>query len=119
LPALLSEAQLAGREPIERPLPIGRRIGHAFRLRARLLPPETRRALLVAAAGEGAGMKAVAEAATVLGCDPRALDPAEAAGLVKLGAGTLAFRHPLVRSAVYHAAPPAERRAAHRALAAV
>src|SRR5207244_8298080 len=113
------EAQLAGQEPIERPLPIGRPIGHAFLLQVRLLPLETQSALLVAAAGQGAGMNAVVEAATLLGCDARALDPAEAAGLVQLAAGTLAFRHPLVRSAVYHAAAPAERRAAHRALAAV
>jgi len=119
LPGLLNEAQLAGQQPIERPLPIGRRIRSAFLLRAAALPPATRRALLVAAAGEGAGLNAVAEAATRLGCEPRALDAAEAAGLVELAAGTLAFRHPLVRSAIYHAAAPPERRAAHRALAAV
>jgi len=117
LPALLDEAQLTGRQPIERPLPIGSRIGHAFLHRLRPLPEETRRALLVAAAGAGAALKTVVDAAARLGCGPGALEPAEAAGLVQLAAGSLAFRHPLVRSAVYHAAAPAERRAAHRALA--
>lgn len=62
-------------------------------------------------------MKAVLDAAGALGAGADDLAPAEAAGLVQLAAGTLAFRHPLVRSAVYHAAAPAERRAAHRALA--
>jgi DNA-binding CsgD family transcriptional regulator len=42
--------------------------------------------------------------------------PAESAGLVDLGA-RVHFGHPLVRSAVYQAAAPADRREAHRALA--
>ena len=42
---------------------------------------------------------------------------AEAAGLVELGVSVL-FRHPLVRAAVYNAAPAAERRRVHAALAA-
>ena len=45
------------------------------------------------------------------------LEPAEAAGLVSLDAAVLTFRHPLVRSALYHATDPAERRRAHAALA--
>ena len=45
------------------------------------------------------------------------LSPAEAAGLVRVGDGTLAFRHPVVRSLAYATAPAADRAAAHRALA--
>ena len=46
----------------------------------------------------------------------RAHAPAEAAGLIELGA-RVRFRHPLVRSAAYRAAEPPDRRAVHRALA--
>ena len=45
------------------------------------------------------------------------LVPAESAGLVTLQDGRVEFSHVLARSAVYGAAPPEERRAAHRALA--
>jgi DNA-binding CsgD family transcriptional regulator len=47
-----------------------------------------------------------------------ALAGAESAGLVALRAGTVEFRHPLARSAIYADAPAAQRRDAHRALAA-
>ena len=43
--------------------------------------------------------------------------PAEAAGLIELGAH-VRFRHPLIRSAVYQAASAGDRRVAHQALAA-
>ena len=52
-----------------------------------------------------------------LGLAAAALEPAEDNGLVKLVGEQFEFGHPLVRSAVYQAAPPSERRAAHRALA--
>ncbi len=45
------------------------------------------------------------------------LEAAEAARIVALGDGELEFRHPLLRSTVYHSAPLPERRAAHAALA--
>src|SRR6202022_3626351 len=51
------------------------------------------------------------------GPDARALVPAEQLGLVKIDRTGLRFSHPLVRSAIYHAAPFARRAAAHRELA--
>ena len=47
-----------------------------------------------------------------------AWEPAQAAGLIVIAGGSVAFRHPLIRSAVYQASSPATRAAAHRALAA-
>jgi hypothetical protein len=55
-------------------------------------------------------------AAKLLGIGPEAAGPAEATGLCEIGA-RVRCRHPLVRSAAYRAAPIAERRHVHRALA--
>jgi len=56
-------------------------------------------------------------AAEQLGIEGDAATPAEAAGLIEIG-GRVRFRHPLVRSAIYHSATPDDRREVHRALAA-
>ena len=56
------------------------------------------------------------KAAAALGIEGGAADAATAAGLVELGA-QVRFRHPLVRSAVYGAAVPEDRRRVHEALA--
>jgi DNA-binding CsgD family transcriptional regulator len=73
--------------------------------------------LLVAAAEETGELATVLAAAQGLGAAPEALDAAERAGLVEARSARLDFRHPLVRSAVYHGAPLSRRQAAHRALA--
>jgi hypothetical protein len=57
-------------------------------------------------------------AAARLGITPDTAAAAEADGLLVTGARVM-FRHPLVRSAVYQAASPPERRAVHQALAEV
>ena len=80
------------------------------------LPADTRRLLLVAAAEPVGDAALLWRAAGLLGIGARAAAPAEAAGLVEIGA-RVRFRHPLVRSAVYRAASPAERREVHQALA--
>jgi DNA-binding CsgD family transcriptional regulator len=113
LSGLLSESQRSGAEPIEEPVPVGAGIERAFRHRLEALPEASRRALAVAAASESGAIDELA----VAGLDVSALEPAEAAGLVAIEGGRLAFRHSLLRSVAYRSVPAPERRAAHRALA--
>jgi DNA-binding CsgD family transcriptional regulator len=77
----------------------------------------TRTMLLLAAAEPGGDLALIVRAARGIGVDPYEVDRAERAGLITLTANRLEFRHPLIRSAAYHGAPMADRRAAHRALA--
>jgi DNA-binding CsgD family transcriptional regulator len=78
--------------------------------------PETRLLLLLAAAEPVGDVTLLWRAADRLGIGAGAAGAAEAAGLVEIGA-RVRFRHPLVRSAAYRAAPVLERRQVHRALA--
>jgi class 3 adenylate cyclase/tetratricopeptide (TPR) repeat protein len=117
LPRALSESQLHGAEPLEQPLNLGSRVERAFRGRVEALSADAQRALLIASASEADRLDAIVDAVRGAGIDPVALQEAEDAGLVSLVGESLLFRHPLARSAVYHAAPPSDRRAAHAALA--
>jgi DNA-binding CsgD family transcriptional regulator len=101
------------------PVLLSARIGRAFLERMGTLDEAARRALVLAATSDSGELPMLERAAAQLGVDLSALAAAESAGLVALRPGTVEFRHPLVRSAVYADAPAAERRAAHRALAAV
>src|SRR5580700_8446714 len=92
------------------------RIEESFRRRLEVLPADTRRLMLVAAAEPAGEPALVWRAAERLGIGAEAVTPAADAGLLTIGE-RVTFRHPLVRSAVYWAAPPADRRAAHQALA--
>ncbi len=114
--AFLTEAQLAGREPLPEPLPPVD-VEAAFLARMAKLPERSQRALLVAAASKTGAMDEVAAAARTLGLEAGDLTAAEDAALITFEAGRVRFEHPLLRSAVYHAAAPDARRAAHRALA--
>jgi DNA-binding CsgD family transcriptional regulator len=119
LPAALTPAQLAGAAPVRDPLPAGPEARRVFGPRLAALDPAVRAALLVAAAAGDAGFTATIDAVAALGIDIAALAAAEAAGLVRMEEDGVAFRNPLLRSVAYHEAAPANRRAAHRALAAV
>ena len=119
LPRLLSAEQLEGTVPLDDPPAAGSSVERAFARRADALPEGARRALLVAAVSSSSEREPIAAALVALGLAPDALEIAEDAGLLRLGHGTVEFRHPLVRSAVYHAAAGSQRRAAHRALADV
>jgi DNA-binding CsgD family transcriptional regulator len=117
LPSVLSPEQLGGVVPLDEPLPAGSSVERAFGRRAEALSEDARVALLLAAVSWSRSLDTILPALDLRGLGPGSLEEAEDAGLVKLVDGTLAFRHPLVRSAVYQAAAPSERRAAHRALA--
>lgn len=117
LPAALTETQLDGAEPILGPPPVRPSVEEAFRARVAALPADTRNLLLLAAADELGDVTAILGAAARVGLDGSELGAAERNGLVRVD-GSVTFRHPLVRSAIYRAATREERRAAHEALAA-
>jgi DNA-binding CsgD family transcriptional regulator len=115
----LSDAQLSGAEALLAPLPVSARVERAFLARVDRLPEESQTLLLVAAADDSGELATVLRAAAQLGAAPEALDSAQQAGLAHVRGTRLELRHPLVRSAVYQAAPLSKRQAAHRALASV
>jgi DNA-binding CsgD family transcriptional regulator len=116
LPRGLTPAELAGGFAVPDARPLTDRIERSFLRRLEHLPVETRWLLLTAAAELFGDVSLLWRAANRLGLGPEAAAPAEAEGLVQLGA-LVRFRHPLVRSAVYRAASLPDRREAHRALA--
>jgi DNA-binding CsgD family transcriptional regulator len=116
LPRSLSQTDLAGGFG---PLPatdLSRRLEDHYVRRTSELPEATQRLLLLAAAEPTGDAALLWRAAQELGVDRSSLGAAEDAELIEVRSRAR-FRHPLVRSAVYRAATPSERRAAHRALA--
>jgi DNA-binding CsgD family transcriptional regulator len=118
LPRGLTPAELAGGFGLPGAQPLSGRIEESFQRRLASLPAKTRRLLLLAAAEPVGEPALVWRAAGRLGSELEAGDAAESGELVEFGA-RVTFRHPLVRSAIYRAASPKDRREAHRALAEV
>jgi DNA-binding CsgD family transcriptional regulator len=118
LPRGLAPADLAGGFGLPDVQPLPARIEDSFQRRLAPLPAETRRLLLVAAAEPLGEPTLVWRAAARLGIGVEAGDAAESEELVEFGV-RVRFRHPLVRSAIYRASSPKDRRDAHRALAEV
>ena len=116
LPRGRTPAELAGGFGLLDGPAVPGRIEQSFRERLAPLPPSTRLLLLVAAAEPTGDPVLVWRAAAGLGVGPDAAAPAAAVGLVVFGA-QVRFGHPLVRSAVYGAGAPEERRRVHTALA--
>jgi DNA-binding CsgD family transcriptional regulator len=116
LPRGLAPADLAGGFGLLGALPLAGRIESRFVQRLEALPADTRRLLLVAAVDPTGDSALVWRAAARLGLTDAALEPLAGADLMEIGA-RVRFRHPLVRSAVYRAAAPAERRRVRAALA--
>ena len=116
--ATLTDAELLGKAPITCPLAVGACLEQAFAQRLDVLPRDTRDALLIAAASDTGLAGEIARALAWAGLSRHALEPAERDGVIIIRGERIEFRHPLVRSVAYHLHDPAERRAAHRALAA-
>ena len=107
----------AGEEPA-----LTARLESAFVGRLADLPSATRDVVLVAAVDPVSSLTEILAAATRLrGAELTAgdLDLAVESGLVRVDAGEIFFRHPLVRSGVVQAESLARRQAAHAALAGV
>jgi DNA-binding CsgD family transcriptional regulator len=115
--AELTPAELSGAVPLGWPLRFGGRLEELYLSQVQALPVGTQTLLLVAAADPTGDPALVYQAAGQLGADAAA---GEAAGTGRLVAWRprVQFRHPLIRSAAYWAAPAGERRRAHAALAA-
>lgn len=117
LPHSGQPAQLAGGFELPDALDVPRRIEDSFQRRSESLPAKTQQLLVVAAADPTGEVALLWRAAQHLGIAREAAAPAEMAGLLEIDA-RVRFRHPLVRSAVYQAATPPDRRRSHGALAA-
>ena len=117
----LALMELSGEQPsgaVRSAGPLDGRLQLAYHGQVSRMPAATQTVLLVAAAEERGDLGLVLRAAALLGARPEDLRPAEDCGLVRLDqAQRLAFRHPLLRSAVHRRAPLAQRLAVHRALA--
>jgi hypothetical protein len=92
------------------------RIEDNYRQRIDGLPAQTQLLMLIAALEALGEAARVQQAGELLGVGSDAAEPAVIAGLLE---ANLRFHHPLVRSAVYRAATPEQRRRVHLALAEV
>ncbi|GAA0350095.1 AAA family ATPase [Actinoallomurus spadix] len=98
------------------PLPLTDHLEQIFAARLNGLPPATTRALLLLAAMDSAD-SAIAVSAGLPNAEDETWLPAEQAALIRRAGRDVRFRHPLIRSAVYHAASLGAQREAHLALA--
>ena len=121
----LALVELARSEPqtmgtMHADLPVATSVERAYLRRVEGKSEGARRVLLLMAASGVSDLRVVRRAADAMNISGAAFEEAEAAGTLVLVRGdSVDFVHPLARAAVYHAASPAERRAAHRALARV
>ena len=108
--------QLSGRAVQPEPLPLGQRLQEHFLRQVRSLPPDAQVFALLAAADPGADRARLWRAAAQAGIQPdEASAETAAAGVLEFPGNAVRFRHPLLRSAVYHGANAVDRRQAHRA----
>ncbi|HTT55458.1 MAG TPA: AAA family ATPase [Streptosporangiaceae bacterium] len=120
LPPVLRHADIAGRPGLPPVLPLSRRLQALFAAQVEGLPAAAQRLLLLAAL-DATGDLRILDALGTSSDGLAELAAAERAELAHVDANThrLAFRHPLIRSAVVELATEADRRQAHRQLAAL
>ncbi|MFD6188912.1 AAA family ATPase [Streptomyces sp. NPDC060275] len=118
LPRTLNPAQTTGGFSLTGSLPLESRIEQSLVAQLAPLPDPARLLLLLAAAEPTGDPQLLWRASAVLGLGPRAFDAAKDTEAFVVGT-RVSFRHPLVRSAVYRAASPRDRRRVHAALADV
>jgi DNA-binding CsgD family transcriptional regulator len=118
LPRDLTDHELAGGFGMPSALRLSGRIEESFQHRLAILPEQTRRLLLIAAAEPTGDPALVWRAAARLGIGADTATPAISDGLAEFGI-RVRFRHPLARSATYRSAPVPERQLVHQALADV
>jgi DNA-binding CsgD family transcriptional regulator len=118
LPRRMTAAELAGGFELPAVGELPAHIEDHYLRRVGELPEATQRLMLLAAAEPLGDAALVLRAGRRLDIETGALAAAEAAGLLQIGS-SVRFRHPLVRSAVYRAAPLGSRQRVHDALAEV
>ncbi|HTX85204.1 MAG TPA: LuxR C-terminal-related transcriptional regulator [Streptosporangiaceae bacterium] len=112
-----SAGELAERAYRPEPIPVGQQLQERYQRRVLSLPADAREFLLLAAADVSGDRGLVRHAAATAGIDADAAETAaEQAGLIEVSGGSVRFRKPLVRAAVYHGAADAGRRRAHHRL---
>lgn len=104
-------------QPPAAPLALAGHLEAHYRSRVASLPPPVRRLLLLAAADDTGDLGIVLSAAGHHGATEEDLALAEQHGLLTVSENRVDFVHPLVRSAIYQAAPSTTRRDVHLALA--
>jgi len=114
----LTAAECSCAAPLAGPLRFGGRLEELYRSRVRALPTDARTLLLVLAADQLGDAARLWQAAGRLGVGPEAMELPAVERLVT-GAPGLRFRHPMLRSIVYHGAPAVARWRVHEALAAI
>jgi DNA-binding CsgD family transcriptional regulator len=113
----MTPADLAGGFALPDAVDVPAQIEERYRQRIERLPTDTQQLMLLAAAEPVGDAALLWRAAARLGLALETAEPAADAELLDIGA-QVRFRHPLVRSAVYHRAATAARRGVHGALAA-
>ncbi|NEE02519.1 helix-turn-helix transcriptional regulator [Phytoactinopolyspora halotolerans] len=117
-PLALQELPHAVRQVgLNEPIPLTARLRDAFLARARQHDEHAQRLLLLLAADGSGHLETISAAAEQLGIRANDATISQLSDLVHYDAAHIRFHHPLMRAAIYHAAPASERIAVHRALA--